>query len=206
MMAGENNGEIWEWHTSTGWKIVPGSEAAGPNGLEISKDGKWLYVGGWGTQSFIRLSRGQTPVKKDSVPVGFRVDNIRWAPDGTLLAAGQGGTAPSQTSDVARVNPATLKFQQLVHHPDIDGFGVSTNVRHHIKEEENEVFPKAKEAAIDFEALSEAMIHRKKALLANGVPPAAEDAMVATSHGKGDSPARAAHTTKSRAATSRSKT
>jgi sugar lactone lactonase YvrE len=85
MMAGENNGEVWEWHTSTGWKIVPGSESAGPNGLEISKDGRWLYIGGWGSQSFIRLSRGQTPIKKDSVSVGFRVDNLRWAPDGALV-------------------------------------------------------------------------------------------------------------------------
>ena len=42
MMAGEINGEVWEWHPDTGWKKVPGSEAAGPNGLEISKDGKWL--------------------------------------------------------------------------------------------------------------------------------------------------------------------
>jgi hypothetical protein len=126
MMAGEINGQVWEWHPKTGWKIVPGSEAAGPNGIEISKDGKWLYVGGWGTQSVIRLSRGQTPVKKDTVAVGFRVDNLRWAPDGTLLAAGQGGTAPSQTSNVAKVDPATLKFKELVHHPDIDGFGVTT--------------------------------------------------------------------------------
>jgi sugar lactone lactonase YvrE len=126
MMAGEINGEVWEWHTSTGWKIVPGSELAGPNGLEISKDGKWLYIGGWGSQSFVRLSRGQTPVKKDSVSVGFRVDNIRWAPDGALLAAGQGGTAPSQTSNVVKVNPASLKFQELIRHPNIDGFGVTT--------------------------------------------------------------------------------
>jgi hypothetical protein len=126
MMAGEINGEVWEWHTGTGWKKVPGSEAAGPNGLEISKDGKWLYIGGWGTQSFIRLSRGQTPVKRESVPVGFRLDNLRWAPDGTLLAAGQGGTAPSQTSNVAKINPTTLKVQELVRNPAIDGFGVTT--------------------------------------------------------------------------------
>jgi hypothetical protein len=126
MMTGENNGEVWEWHTTTGWKIVPGSESAGPNGLEISKDGKWLYIGGWGSQSFIRLSRGQTPIKKDSVPVGFRVDNLRWAADGMLLAAGQGGTAPSQTSNVVKVDPTTLKFQELVRHTNIDGFGVST--------------------------------------------------------------------------------
>jgi len=117
MMAGENNGELWEWHTGTGWKIVPGSESAGPNGLEISKDGKWLYIGGWGSQSVIRLSRGRTPVKKDAVQVGFRVDNVRWAPDNTLLAAGQGGTAPSQTSNVAKVDPNSLKFQELVRHP-----------------------------------------------------------------------------------------
>ena len=126
MMAGEINGEVWEWHPDTGWKKVPGSEAAGPNGLEISKDGKWLYIGGWGSQSFIRLSRGQTPVKRDGVSVGFRLDNLRWAPDGTLLAAGQGGTAPSQTSNVVKVNPTTLKVEELIRHPDIDGFGVST--------------------------------------------------------------------------------
>jgi hypothetical protein len=126
MMAGEINGEVWEWHPGTGWKKVPGSEAAGPNGLEISKDGKWLYIGGWGSQSFIRLSRGQTPVKRDSVPVGFRLDNLRWAPDGTLLAAGQGGTAPSQTSNVAKIDPTTLRVQELIRYPGIDGFGVST--------------------------------------------------------------------------------
>src|SRR5438309_4777877 len=126
MMAGENNGEVWEWHTSTGWKKVLGSESAGPNGLEISKDGKWLYIGGWGSQSVIRLSRGQTPIKRDSIAVGFRVDNLRWAPDGTLLAAGQGGIVPSQTSNVVKVDPATLKFQELVRYPNIDGFGVTT--------------------------------------------------------------------------------
>src|SRR5205814_9349366 len=71
MQAGEKNGELWEWHTGTGWKIVPGSEASGANGIEISKDGKWFYMGGWGNQTFIRFSRGQTPAKRDEIPVGF---------------------------------------------------------------------------------------------------------------------------------------
>jgi hypothetical protein len=126
MMAGENNGELWEWHSDSHWKKVPGSEAAGPNGLEISKDGKTLYIGGWGSQSVIRLSRGQTPATRDSVNVGFRVDNIRWAPDGTLLAAGQGGAAPSATSNVAKVDPRTLKFEELVRYPNNPSFASAT--------------------------------------------------------------------------------
>ena len=135
MLAGENNGALWEWHTATGWKMVPGSEAAGANGLEISKDGKWLYVAAWGSQSFFRLSRGQTPVKRDAVPLGFRVDNIRWAPDGSIFAAGQGvvpnaagapGTAPMQTSNVVKINPGTLAVQEIIRHPNSAEFGSGT--------------------------------------------------------------------------------
>ena len=41
LTAGERNGEVWEWHPRTGWAKVPGSEAAGANGIEISPDGRW---------------------------------------------------------------------------------------------------------------------------------------------------------------------
>ena len=84
MMTGEQNGELWEWHTASGWEKVPGSEAAGANGVELSNDGRTLYVAAWGSQSFFRLSRGMTPPKRDDVPLGFRVDNIHWARDGSL--------------------------------------------------------------------------------------------------------------------------
>jgi hypothetical protein len=126
MLAGESNGALWEWHTATGWKMIPGSEAAGANGLEISKDGKVLYVAAWGSQSFFRMSRGQTPVKRDTIPLGFRVDNIRWAPDGSIFAAGQGGVAPMQTSNVVKINPTTLKVQEIIRHPNSAEFGAGT--------------------------------------------------------------------------------
>ena len=126
MQAGEKNGELWEWHTGSGWKIVPGSEASGANGIEISKDGKWFYVAAWGSQSFFRLSRGQTPPKRDEVKLGFRVDNIRWAADGSILAAGQGGTAPTQTSNVVKVNPETLAVRDVIREPSNPTFGAGT--------------------------------------------------------------------------------
>ena len=83
VLSGERNGEVWEWHPKTGWAKVPGSEASGANGLELSADGKWYYVAQWGNRAFMRLSRGKTPVERQEIPVGFRVDNLRWSRDGT---------------------------------------------------------------------------------------------------------------------------
>lgn len=118
MMAGERNGELWEWHTMGGWKKVPGSEAAGANGLEMSADGKWYYVAAWGSQSFFRLSRGAASPARDEIKLGFRVDNIRWARDGSLLAAGQGDGA----SVVVKVNPETLAVREVMRRPDGPAF------------------------------------------------------------------------------------
>jgi hypothetical protein len=131
LLAGENNGEVWEWHTGTGWKKVPGSDAAGANGIEISPDGQWYYVAQWGNRSFMRISRGQTPVKRDQIPLGFRVDNVRWAPDGTLLVAGQGGDdnavvgrrgaggapPPVATSTIGKVDPKTMTYTPIINYP-----------------------------------------------------------------------------------------
>ncbi len=67
---------------------------------------------------------------------------------------------------------------------------LSENVKHHIKEEEDEMLPKAEDTDLDFDALGEKMFKRKQKLLVEGVPPAGEEAMVAASRGRGDSPAK----------------
>ncbi|MBD94864.1 MAG: hypothetical protein CL482_11490 [Acidobacteria bacterium] len=123
-------GALWEWQPETGWAQVPGFETNGPNGLVSSPDGRWFYVGGWGTRSLIRVSRGRTPVQIDAVEVGFHIDNVRWAPDGSLLAAGHSGTTPESifqclgqqqcddvNSHVAKVDPEQLTMQEIVRYP-----------------------------------------------------------------------------------------
>lgn len=55
---------------------------------------------------------------------------------------------------------------------------LSENVRHHITEEEDEIFPKARDLKIDFDRLAGAMIARREELLANGIPPMQEEEMV----------------------------
>ena len=126
MMAGETNGELWEWHAASGWKEVPGSEAAGANGLEIPADDRSFYVAAWGSQSFFRLSRGAAEPVRDEIPLGFRVDNIRWAADGSLLAAGQGGAASAQASIVVKIDPRTLAVREILRHPNSPAFAAGT--------------------------------------------------------------------------------
>jgi hypothetical protein len=124
LQAGERNGEAWEWHTASGWQKVPGSEASGANGIEISDDGRTLYVAAWGTQSLFRLSRGQATPARDEVKLGFNVDNIRWAADGTLIATGQ--DLAKGLFVVAKVDPKTLALREVLRRANTPAFGNGT--------------------------------------------------------------------------------
>ncbi len=122
LFAGEKNGELWEWHAASGWQKVPGSELSGANGLELSDDGKWIYVSAWGSQSFVRLSRGTTPVSREEVPLGFRVDNIRRSRDGSLLAVGQG----AQATEIVRIDPQKMTVTKVASRADSPAFRSGT--------------------------------------------------------------------------------
>ncbi len=89
---------------------------------------------------------------------------------------------------IAELDRGTLESS----HRDAKFTVLSENVRHHIKEEENEMLPKARELKLDFEALGQRMLERKEKLLKDGIPTDAEHAMVAKARGKTDSPATAA--------------
>lgn len=80
-------------------------------------------------------------------------------------------------------------------HRDAKFTVLAENLRHHIKEEENELLPKAKGLDIDFMALGQLMLDRKAALEKGGIPDDAEHAMVAKAGGKVDSPAAKARKT-----------
>ena len=126
-------GNIWEWRPGAGWSLVPGSEDIGPNGLEISRDGQWFYVGGYGAMSLIRLSRGRTPIVKEGVEVGFHIDNVRRGANETLLAAGHRGPTRESirtclreddcegvVSYVAEVDPEQMTARQVVEYASND--------------------------------------------------------------------------------------
>jgi sugar lactone lactonase YvrE len=101
---------------------VPGSEASGANGVELSDDGRTIYIAAWGSQSFIRLSRGATPPVREEIPLGFRIDNIHWAKDGRLLGAGQ----VDQDWQVVKIDPDSLEVEQIYAQPANASFGGGT--------------------------------------------------------------------------------
>jgi hypothetical protein len=55
---------------------------------------------------------------------------------------------------------------------------LAENVRHHIKEEESQILPQARELKIDFQVLGEKMERRKEELKAHDLQPSAEDAII----------------------------
>jgi sugar lactone lactonase YvrE len=137
---GINTGEVWEWHAAGGWRVVSGTESPGPNGIEVSKDGKWLYVNLWPVRKVMRFSRGQTPARRDVLDVPFHPDNIRWQADGSLLSAGHHGPPPiartreclrTKCADAAarviRVDPDKFTFQEVVTYPSTDVFFGATS-------------------------------------------------------------------------------
>jgi sugar lactone lactonase YvrE len=134
-----NTGEVWEWHANTGFAIVPGTDAQGPNGIEASPDGQWLFINLWPARKVMRVSRGQTPVKTDVIDVNFQPDNIRYQPDGTLLTTGHGGPSRERViecllkvcddtaSVVARIDPKTFAAKEIIRLPASDKFFSSTS-------------------------------------------------------------------------------
>lgn len=129
MSLGTNSGELWQWRPAHGWTKVPGSEGSGLNGIISSADGKTIYVAAWGIQSLYRLTNVGGALKRDMVQLGFRVDNLRWAPNGKILVAGQifldANLAPQGTR-IVTIDPRTLAVTELLERPETSSFGGGT--------------------------------------------------------------------------------
>ena len=134
--SGRTN-DVWQYQTSTGWRRVPGSEGTAPNGIEISRDGRWMYIAGWAEEKLTRISRGQPSIQRDVVKLGFRPDNLRFAPDGSMLFAaghtdkdGKSIVEPREplreTSNVAAIDPQSLAVRRIFHHSNMPGFVATT--------------------------------------------------------------------------------
>src|SRR5580765_6797948 len=133
-LRGEPTGDVVEWKPGTdSFRVVPGTQFAGNNGIEISLDEKEFYVVSFGTHTIVVFSRQDPhkPLRQSQAP-GFMPDNLRWSGN-RLIAAGPmyaepacGGTRlavvdnPVLTSChrgyvVAQLDPKTLVWTVLAY-------------------------------------------------------------------------------------------
>jgi len=88
-LRGEPTGDVVEWKPGTdSFRVIPGTQLAGNNGIEISLDEKEFYVVSFGTHTVVVFSRQnpRKPLRQSQAP-GFMPDNLRWSGD-RLIAAG----------------------------------------------------------------------------------------------------------------------
>jgi hypothetical protein len=137
MFSGESTGDVWEWTPKDGFRRIPGGELAGDNGVEVSTDETEIFVAATGGHSVVRLARNGDLNRRLVVPVPLTPDNLRWAPDHTLLVAGQadepacGGALRAenlfQTCNrgiaVAKLNTKTMQVRMLIQVPSREDFG-----------------------------------------------------------------------------------
>ncbi|MCA9772153.1 MAG: hypothetical protein KC466_07070, partial [Myxococcales bacterium] len=82
-------GDVLTWRPETGWRHVPGTAGAGPNGVAVTPDGKWIVYAESGSGPirrvpFAGLAEGETP---RTIETGGHPDNFSWTARGTLLNA-----------------------------------------------------------------------------------------------------------------------
>lgn len=138
--AGEVTGYAAQWSAGQfGWRVTPGTEASGPNGIETSHDGKWIWIANWPSNEVVRVAAhsGKGALRKIVIRLDFSPDNLRWGDDGWLWAAGATGplsdyfACASKTdcrSDyrIVRINPVTFMVKELVHPDTLPEFGNAT--------------------------------------------------------------------------------
>jgi len=94
---GKNTGAVFKWKVGMpAFQMVPGTELPTNNGIDVSADGRELYVASSGLRQIVVFSN-ESPAKllrrgqfKDFTP-----DNVHWTADGKLIAAGMVDDEPA---------------------------------------------------------------------------------------------------------------
>jgi hypothetical protein len=145
MLAQRPTGAVYVWRPgSSGFQRVWGTELPGDNGVEVSPDGRTLYVAATG-QSAVAIFSNSNPanlVRMVATPT-FLPDNVHWV-DGRLLVAGMnldepacGGRIQAGSFDrtcprgyvVAAIDPVTTAITTVASGPATPGYtGVATGL------------------------------------------------------------------------------
>ncbi len=122
---GFDTGQVLEWRPAGGWRGVAGTEAPFPNGIEVSEDGRSIYLNAYMAGEVRRIDRETGALlARAKVP---SPDNSAWGRDGRLWVASHRGDARDQMAcygldsgtcpmafDIVALDPETLEAEVLV--------------------------------------------------------------------------------------------
>lgn len=127
---GLKTGHAAAWDPDQGWRVVDGTEASFPNGVEADPERGRVYIGSTYGQTFVAADIAGGNEKVARIPV--QSDNLTVAPDGRLLAVGHTGIPLWGTSGcrealgtpcsfpfaVVAIDPVTLEQEVIYEHKD----------------------------------------------------------------------------------------
>jgi len=128
LLSGKTTGAVYIWKPGGTLTKLPGTDLGAPNGVEVTPDGRYLFVAVSGTSRIMRYELADTAKAATVIDAGQRTDNLRWGPGGKLLAAGPDmrGCKPGDNRcgvlSVVAIDPTTLALTTLLHTPPEAGF------------------------------------------------------------------------------------
>jgi hypothetical protein len=89
-------GAVFEWSPGDpGFTLLEGTQLPANNGIEVSADGREIYVASSGLQTVVAFSRSNPARQlRTTRPLPFTPDNVHFGPDGRLLTAGMANDVP----------------------------------------------------------------------------------------------------------------
>jgi hypothetical protein len=147
-VAKRPTGAVYEWAPGKkGFELIRGSELPGNNGIEVSADGKEIFVVSSGLQTVVAFARANpTRQLRTTRPLPLTPDNVHMGEDGRLLTAGMkndvpecGGTpGPNHSLEklstcprgfmAVAIDPKTMKDTLVAESPSIPTFSNATMV------------------------------------------------------------------------------
>jgi hypothetical protein len=141
-------GAVFRWSPGdSGFALLEGTELPANNGIEVSADGREIYVASSGLQTVVAFSNTKPARQlRTTRPLPFTPDNVHMGADGRLLTAGMAndvpecGGPPGPAHDIPKlaacprgtiavaIDPATMRDTVIVETPATPVFSNATMV------------------------------------------------------------------------------